>query len=120
MLCCVPCSCVKISDPSDAPDTLWRGLNAYNHCPMLAKDVPRHSLCEVCSTCGQRFVGGVEGYSRGNHGTIHCPECSDSGRGGFFRVTGSRLSAAMPAAAMQAQAAAMAAGETQAMSPFLR
>jgi hypothetical protein len=35
-------------------------------------------------------------------------------------MTGSRLSAEMPAAAMQAQAAAMRAGETQAMSPFLR
>jgi hypothetical protein len=65
-------------------------------------------------------VGGVEGYSRGTHGTTHCAECSDSGKGGFFRVTGSRLGAGMSAAAMQAQAAAMAAGETQAASPFLR
>ena len=34
--CLVCCSCVKVSDPSDAPDMLWRGLNAYNHCPLLA------------------------------------------------------------------------------------
>ncbi|WIA21187.1 hypothetical protein OEZ85_000436 [Tetradesmus obliquus] len=111
--------CVKVSDPSDAPDMLWRGLNAYNRCPLLAKDVPRHSLCEACASCGRRFLGGVEGYSRGTAGSLHCADCSDSGRGGVFRVTGSRLGAAMPAAGVQAQAAAFAAGEARARSPFL-
>lgn len=113
------CSCVKVSDTSDAPDMLWRGLNAYNHCPLLAKDVPRHSLCEACASCGRRFLGGVEGYSSGTAGSLYCADCSDSGRGGFFCVTGSRLGAAMPAAGVQAQAAAFAAGEARARSPFL-
>jgi hypothetical protein len=107
-----------VRDPSHVPDVLWRGLNAYNFFPMLSQDVPRHSLCESCSTCGRRFLGGVEGYSKGMQGTVHCPECTDSGKGGFFRVTGTRLGAGMSAAATQAAAAAMQAGVPAAQSPF--
>jgi hypothetical protein len=87
---------------------------------MLAQDVPRHSLWKTCSTCGKWFLGGVEGYSRGIQDTVHCPDCTDSGNGGFFRVTGSRLGAGLSGEAMQAQAAAMKAGVPHAQSPFFR
>jgi hypothetical protein len=33
----------------DPPDMMWRGLNPYNFCPMLEKDVLKHSLCETCA-----------------------------------------------------------------------
>jgi hypothetical protein len=59
--------CTKCSD-RDVSDMLWRGLNPYNFYPMLARDVPRHSLCDSCDGCGKKFVAGLEGSSFGPGG----------------------------------------------------
>lgn len=48
--------CVKCDDPTRVADKLWRGLNSYNIYPMLAKDVPRHALCETCSKCQKKII----------------------------------------------------------------
>lgn len=67
--------CVKCDDPTRVADKLWRGLNSYNIYPMLAKDVPRHSLCETCSKCQKKFISGVEGSTHSREG-ISCPRCN--------------------------------------------
>ncbi|PNH13007.1 hypothetical protein TSOC_000005 [Tetrabaena socialis] len=54
---------------------LWRGLNAYNFCPLLEADVPRHALCDTCNRCAKKFVSGVEGCSMGRDGMV-CLGCS--------------------------------------------
>jgi len=56
-------------------DMLWRGLNAYNFCPLLSKDVPKHSLCETCSKCNGKFISGIEGCMFSGGG-IQCTRCS--------------------------------------------
>lgn len=70
------CSCVSRGPrPGDVADMLWRGLNSYNFAPLLSKDVPRHSRCEQCVTCKQRFMLGVEGGSINDKGKV-CLKCA--------------------------------------------
>ena len=69
--------CVDLSRAKLA-DTLWRGLNAYNFIPLLARDVPRHSMCDRCSVCSGSFMCGVEGGGYSSKGTT-CPSCSGMG-----------------------------------------
>ncbi len=66
--------CVQDSDPIG---NLWFGLNSYNFCPLLTKDVPRHSLCHTCNGCGRKFIRGEEGCSYNDKGII-CLSCSRS------------------------------------------
>ena len=35
----------------------------HNFCPLLEKDVPRHSLCDTCAKCRGRFMSSIEGYT---------------------------------------------------------
>ena len=55
---------------------LWRGLNSYNFCPLLSKDVPRHARCETCSACKKKFMMGMMGGSWGRNGLV-CMTCVD-------------------------------------------
>lgn len=59
----IACRCTQTGPGSrrDIADTLWRGLNSYNFCPLLSKDVPRHARCETCPKCHKKFISGVEG-----------------------------------------------------------
>jgi dihydroorotase len=67
--------CIIPESISGLPDKLWRGLNPYNFCPLLSKDVPRHSLCETCQKCRKKFMSGLEGSSYGPEG-VTCIKCS--------------------------------------------
>eukprot|EP00603_Paraphysomonas_imperforata_P002208 CAMPEP_0114421074 /NCGR_PEP_ID=MMETSP0103-20121206/4888_1 /TAXON_ID=37642 ORGANISM="Paraphysomonas imperforata, Strain PA2" /NCGR_SAMPLE_ID=MMETSP0103 /ASSEMBLY_ACC=CAM_ASM_000201 /LENGTH=263 /DNA_ID=CAMNT_0001589579 /DNA_START=108 /DNA_END=899 /DNA_ORIENTATION=- len=70
--------CNPMRDGADwLPDKLWRGLNPYNVCPLLASRVPRHSLCETCSQCRGKFMSGLEGCQFGMNG-ITCLRCAAS------------------------------------------
>ena len=61
-------------------DKLWRGLNPYNFCPLLSKDVPRHSLCATCAKCGKKFMSGLEGssmsFTKDQGMRLTCTNCS--------------------------------------------
>lgn len=57
---------------------LWRGLNAYNYCPLLAKDVPRHARAQRCPVCRVLFIGGVQGSAFGAAGET-CTKCAGMG-----------------------------------------
>jgi hypothetical protein len=57
------------------PDKLWRGLNPYNFCPLLEARVPRHSMCEMCTKCGQKFMSGLEVCSYSSGG-LSCARCA--------------------------------------------
>ena len=52
-------------------DSLWRGLNPYNFCPLLARKVPKHSMCETCIKCGKKLMSGVEGSSYSSVGGVY-------------------------------------------------
>jgi len=65
----------------DVADTLWRGLNPYNFYPMLATTVPRHSLCETCTKCHEKFISGLEGSSYSFPGGMTCLRCGSGGMG---------------------------------------
>jgi hypothetical protein len=69
---CVP----SRADVDRIPDKLWRGLNAHNFCPLLEKDVPRHSLCDTCAKCRRRFISSIEGYSVDSTMARICPGCA--------------------------------------------
>ncbi|ORZ39621.1 hypothetical protein BCR44DRAFT_1251454 [Catenaria anguillulae PL171] len=56
--------------------SLWKGINCWNVAPMLARDVPRHALCDVCRDCGQKFVAGVTGATYTRSGSIICTKCN--------------------------------------------
>lgn len=71
------------TDLKDVPDKLWRGLNYYNSCPLRAKNVPKHSLCERCGTCKNLFMAGIEGSS----GLRNCRDC---GLGGMTQLLQSK------------------------------
>lgn len=74
MVCCLRACVQPNGDVKNLPDRLWRGLNAYNYYPMLTKDVPRHSLCDTCDTCHQKYIGGEEG-SMHSMGKVNCLRC---------------------------------------------
>ncbi|KAG2429347.1 hypothetical protein HXX76_011113 [Chlamydomonas incerta] len=65
----------------DTANRLWLDLNTYNFCPLLEKDVPRHSLCSTCDSCGGKYVSRVEGSATTGQGTI-CTRCSEGLFGG--------------------------------------
>lgn len=82
---CIPVSCSCLSPqragPDGVADMLWRGLNSYNFCPLLSKDVPRHARWETCTTCKKKFMMGVQGGSMGVNGQT-CLPCSTAAFGG--------------------------------------
>jgi hypothetical protein len=110
--------CVKGGDNAmhSVPDVLWRGLNNYNHCPMLMDDVPRHSMCNTCAQCQTRFHSGLEGMAY-NHVGVVCHDCGNNpppresrdgpGPGGvtLSRVGNDAPSPATPAVAMGGEGA---------------
>jgi hypothetical protein len=51
VLCCARCCAVQVcrdQEPLRRTRHAVARAEPYNYCPMLSKDVPRHSLCEVC------------------------------------------------------------------------
>ncbi|KXZ42905.1 hypothetical protein GPECTOR_112g275 [Gonium pectorale] len=72
------------SGASTTSDRLWRGLNAYNVCPLLERDVPRHALCDRCPGCGRLYIQGVEGCMY-KGGQAYCLSPGCSGLAGFPR-----------------------------------
>lgn len=75
------------TQPDDIADMLWRGLNSYNFCPLLSKDVPRHARCETCSTCKKKFMMGVQGGSMNADGRA-CLSCAAAAFGPAFAGAG--------------------------------
>jgi hypothetical protein len=43
---------------------------------MLSKDVPRHSICDICEECSQPFIVGMEGGASAASGFM-CMGCSN-------------------------------------------
>lgn len=83
LCCCRRCSQRHLNnDPDDTADMLWRGLNSYNFCPLLSKDVPRHARCETCVKCSKKFMFGVQGGSV-EVGGRKCLDCSMMGMQGL-------------------------------------
>ncbi|GBF92203.1 hypothetical protein Rsub_05285 [Raphidocelis subcapitata] len=66
--------CPRCLSFGQLPDRLWRGLNAYNFCPLKSTDVPRHSRCDRCDGCQRLYMSGVEG-SAFSGGRSLCPRC---------------------------------------------
>ena len=68
--------CVGPTSGIGVADRLWRGLNSYNFCPLLVKDVPKHSLLDTCSTCKTYFMPGLESYSIAAFAGLECDSCT--------------------------------------------